>query len=159
MVSHHRYIRAPFLLQTDEHAHSDGVDASLTHAVEPVASPVEIRLHSAWVVDVVMRSVISLLEADHAVHSMVRELCIILGAQRHDLDFQVGEIFFRYIQRLRQVRHTCFHRVFSRDYQQVLERCQLLDGLVLILALLRSQDDPLHRIACVESAINAGIDA
>ena len=77
MVGHHGYVSAPFLFQTDEDTHSDGVHSGLSHAVETVAAPVEIGLHSARMVNVVMCSVISLLEADYTIHSVLGEFCVI----------------------------------------------------------------------------------
>ena len=159
MVSHHRYVSAPLFLQTDEHAHSDRMYTGLSHTVEAVATPVEVSLHSTRVVNVVMRSVIGLLEADDAVHSMMGELGVILCGERHHLEFEVREVLLGDVESLREIRHAGLYRVLSGDYQQVLERGQFLYRLVLVLALFRCQNYPRHRVGRVESAIYAMIYA
>ena len=71
------------------------MDACLAHTIKSIAAPVEIGLHSARMVNVVMCSVICLLEADYSIHSMLGEFCVIFCGERHDLDFQIREILLR----------------------------------------------------------------
>lgn len=89
-----------------------------------------------------MCSVISLLEADYSIHSVLGEFCVIFCGERHDLDFQIREILLRDVEGLCQIRHAGLQRILAGDYQKVLERSQFLDGLVLILALFRCKDYP-----------------
>ena len=91
VVSHHGHIRTP-ILQSDEYTHADGVHTGLTHAVEPVDTPFELRLHAARVVHVVAGLVVRFLETDYTVQSVVNQFGIFFRLERHHLDFQVREV-------------------------------------------------------------------
>ena len=153
------YIRAPLLLQSDEHTHTDGVDTCHTHAVETIAAPLKLALHATWVVELVVVAVVGLLEADHTVHTMVSEGLVVLGRERHHLNLHVGEILLGDVDGLGEIRGASLCRVFARHEQDVLEWSQLLDSLVFVLDLLRGEDGACHRILAVETAIHAGVGA
>ena len=159
VMRHHGDVSAPLLLQSDQDTHADGVYAGLSHTVEAIHAPLEVGFHAAGMVDVIVCLVIGLLETDHAVHAVVRQLLIFLHGEWHHLDLQVGEIGARQVERTGEVGHAGLHRVLARHDQQVLERAELLDGLVFVDHLLLRQDDALHGVAHVETAIDAGVGA
>lgn len=139
-MSHHHYIRAPFLLQADEHTHTDGMDTCHTHAVETIAAPLKLALHATWVVELVVLVVVGLLETDDAVHTMVGEGLVILCRERHHLYLHVREILLGDVDCLGKIRGASLCRVLARYEKDVLEWSQLLDGLVLVLNLLWGED-------------------
>ena len=77
VISHHGDVCPPFFLQTDEYSHADGVDARLPHTVETVDTPFKFGLHAAGMVDVVIRFVIGFLKANHTVHAVPFQHCIL----------------------------------------------------------------------------------
>ena len=156
---HHCDIRSPVFFQTYEYAHSDGMYPRLTHPVKSIAPPVKVRLHSAWMINVVIGPVVGLLEANHPVKSVMRKLFVLFCLQRHNLYLQVREILLGPVQCLRKVGNTRLVRILARHYEQILKRRQFLDCAVFVLALLRRQYHPRHRIACVKSAIDAMVYA
>ena len=89
VVSHHGDIGAPFLLQSDEHAHADTVNTSHTHAVETIATPLKLALHSSWVIELVVVTMIGLLETDDTVHAVVGKRFVVLGGERHHLNLHI----------------------------------------------------------------------
>ncbi len=157
MISHHSDIRPPLFFQTQKDTHADAVYSCLPHAVEPVHPPLEFRFHSARVVDFVIRLVVGFLKTDNAVHAVVRKLAVVFCRKRHHFNLQVREIRLRQIQSTGDVRHTGFGRILARYQQQVLERSQLLYSLVFVHYLLFRKDGALHRVADVETAINARV--
>ena len=159
VMRHHGDVGAPLLFQSHQDTHADGVHAGLPHTVEAVHAPLEVGLHAAGMVDVIIRLVIGLLKTDHAVHAVVRQLLIFLHGEGHHLDLQVGEIGARQVERTGEVGHAGLHRVLARHDQQVLERAELLDGLVFVDHLLLRQDDALHGVAHVKTAIDARVGA
>ena len=159
VMSHHHYIRAPFLLQADEHTHADGVNACHTHAVETVAAPLKLALHATWVVELVVLVVVGLLETDYAVHTMVGEGLVILSRERHHLNLHVREILLGDVDCLGKIRGASLGWVLARNEKDVLEWSQLLDCLVLVLNLLWSEAGTSHRILTMETAIHAGVGA
>ena len=89
VIGHHCDVGSPVFLESYENAHSYGVYSGLSHAVESVASPVEIGFHSTRVVDVVMCSVVGLLEAYYTVESVADKFLVPFYVKRHYLDFQI----------------------------------------------------------------------
>ena len=89
VVCHHGDVGAPFLLQSDEHAHTDAMYASHTHTVEAIASPLKLALHATRVIEFVMLTVVGLLEADDTVHAMVGKRFVVLGGERHHLNLHI----------------------------------------------------------------------
>ena len=159
MISHHNDIRAPFLLQSNQHSHTDRVNASLSHAVEAVASPFKATLHAARVIQLVVVAVVSLLKANHSVHAMLGKRAVILGRERHHLNLDVREILLCNVNRLGEIRSASLCRILSRNEQYILERSQLLYRLILILYLLRSEDSACHRVFAMKTAVDAGVGA
>ena len=155
---HHRHVGAP-LLESDEHAHADFVDAGLPHAVEAVDAPLELRLHAGRVVDVVVGAVVGLLEADHAVESRVGQPLVLLGGQRHHLDGQVVEVGAADLQRLLDVVDSRRTGILARDQQQVLEGAEAADGTALLLNLFGGENHARNGVVAVEAAVDARIGA
>ena len=135
------------------------MDTGLSHPVEAVASPFEDGLHSSRVVELVILPVVGFLETDDPVEAVVAEFGIFLGLQWHYLYLDVREIFLGNVDRLCQIGDSSLGGILSRDQEDVLERSQLLDGLVFVLDLFGSQDDPGHWILPVKPAVDAGIAA
>ena len=158
VVSHHGHVRTP-VLQSDEHAHADGVYAGLPHAVEPVDTPFELRLHAARMVHVVAGLVVCFLETDYAVQSVVYQFGIFFRLERHHLDFQVREVRLGQVERFGNVGHTRLGRILTRHNQQVFERAELLDGLVFVFNFFGCQDGARHGVADVEAAVHARVGA
>ena len=158
-MSHHHYIRAPFLLQADEHTHTDGMDTCHTHAVETIAAPLKLALHATWVVELVVLVVVGLLETDDAVHTMVGEGLVILCRERHHLYLHVREILLGDVDCLGKIWGASLGWVLARNEKDVLEWSQLLDGFILVLNLLWGEDGTSHRILTMETAIHAGVRA
>ncbi len=159
MVGHHDDIGAPLLLQSDEYAHADGVNAGHSHAVETIAAPLKLALHAPWMIELVVVAVIGFLEADDAVHAVVGKGLVVFGRERHYLYLNVGEVLLGNIYGLGKVRDASLGRMFARYEQDVLEGSQLLDGLVLILYLLGGKDGACHGVLAVETAIDARVGA
>ena len=159
VMGHHGDVRAPLLLQPDEHAHADGMHSGLPHAVETIEPPLELRLHAARMVDVVVHLVIGLLEADDAVHPVLHQFRILLRLQGHHLYLQVAEVRLGQVEGTRQIGHAGLGGVLARHDEQVFKRGQLLDGLVFVLDFLLRQDGAAHRVADVEAAIDARVGA
>ena len=134
MIGHHGDVGAPFFLQTDENAHADAVNASLSHTVETVDAPFEVGLHAARMVNVVVGLVIGFLKTNHAVHAVLAQFGVFFCRERHHLNLQIGEIGLRQVKGFRQVRHTSLRWILTRHEQQILKGCQLLDGLVLTIS-------------------------
>ena len=155
---HHRDVGTP-LLEADQHAHADLVHAGLSHAVEAVHAPLELRFHARRVVDVVVLAVVGLLEADHAVESGVREPLVLLGRKGHHLDGEVVEPRTADAQRLLDVVHTGGPGVLARHEQQVLEGAELADGAAFGLDLLRGENHARDGVVAVESAVDARVGA
>ena len=105
-------------------------------------------------IDVVMSLVVCLLEADDAVHAVVRELSVVVGGERHHLNLDVGEILLGKVNRLGKVRHASLGRMFSCDQENIFKRGKLLYGLILILYLLGREDGTCHRVFAMESAVD-----
>ena len=159
MIGQHREVGAPLLFEADKHAHPDGMDTRLAHPVEAVHAPLKVSFHSTRMVDVVIGLVVSFLETDHTVQSVLGQRLVLLGLERHHFNFEVAEIRLGEVKGLGDVVHAGLGRVLARHQQQVLKRSQLLDGLVFVLHLLKREDGALHRVADVEAAIDAGVGA
>ena len=159
MTGHHREVRAPFLFQSDQHTHTDGVDTGLPHSVETIDAPLEVGLAATRMIDLIVLAVIGFLETDHAVHAMVRQFLIFLRLEGHHLNLEVGEIRFGQIQRLGQIGHTCQSRILTRHEKQILKRAKALDGLVFLKHFFRREDGALHLVGHVESTVDAGVRA
>ena len=155
MVRHHSDIRAPFFFQTNQYSHTNGVNASLSHAVESVNTPLKLRFHATRMIDVVVSFVVCFLKADDSVQPMFFQLGIFFRFKRHYLDFQVREVRLGQVECTGYVRHAGFGRVFARYQQQVLEGCQLFDGFVFVHNLFFSQNGAGHRVTDMEPAIDA----
>ena len=84
-------------------------------------------------------------------------LGIFFGSERHNLNLQVREIFLCNVESLCQIGHSCLSRILARDKQNVLERCNLLYRLVLVLNLLGCEDYARHWVADVKSAVDARV--
>ena len=130
-----------------------------THAVETIAAPLKLALHATWVVELVVLVVVGFLETDDAVHTMVGEGLVILCRERHHLNLHVREILLGDVDGLGKIRGTSLGWVLARNEKDVLEWCQLLDCLVLVLNLLWGEDGAGHRILTMETAIHAGVGA
>ena len=84
---------------------------------------------------VVSCAVVGLLKADNAIQAVRDKLGILLSLERHNLDFQVAEIWLCQIQCPSDVVNTRYDGVFARHKQQILKGPQLLDGSILLLYL------------------------
>ena len=157
VVRHHRHIGAPLFLQSDEHTHTDRVYTCLPHTVEPVATPLKTALHAAWVVQLVVLAVVGFLKADHTVQSMVGQLAVFLHLQRHHLDLDVREVALGDIDGFCQIRHSRLGRILACYQQDVLERCQLLYCLILVLNLFGCQDGACHRVFAMKAAVHTRV--
>ena len=115
MVCHHSDVSAPIFFETYEHSHSDGVDAGLSHAVEAVATPFKLALHAAWVIELVVFTVVSLLEAYYSVESVVCEFGVFFSCERHYLNLDVREVFLCYVDSFSEIWDTSFGRVLTCD--------------------------------------------
>ena len=158
MIGHHRHVRPP-VFEAYEDTHANRVDAGLSHAVEAVHAPFEIRLHAARVVDFVIFAVIRLLKADDTIHAVARQFAVLLRAEGHDFDFQVAEIGLGQVERPCYVRYTCLRRVLARHEEEVLKRGKPFDGLVFIDHFFLGKDGTFHRVAGMETAVDATICA
>ena len=76
VMRHHGDVRAPLLLQSDQDTHTDGVYTGLSHTIKAIHAPLEVGFHAARMVDVIVCLVIGLLETDHAVHAVMRQLLV-----------------------------------------------------------------------------------
>ena len=159
VMGHHRDVGAPLPLQTNQHAHSDTVNAGLSHAVEGIDAPLEIGLHAARMIQVVVLAAIGFLKADYAVHAVSAQFCILLGTEGHDLNFEIREIGLGQVQRSGNVGDARLGRVFSRHEQQVFKGSKLLDGAVFANHFLLRQDGALHLVGHMEAAIDARVGA
>ena len=110
-------------------------------------------------VDVVVRLMVSLLEADHAVHAVVGELAVVLGAQRLHLNLYVAEVALGDADSLAEVGRAGLCGVLARDDEDILKRSQTLDGPELVLYLCRGEDHSTHGILAVEGAVDAAVGA
>ena len=159
VIGHHRHVGLPVLLQSQQGSHADGVDASHSHAVEAVDAPFEAALHATGVIVLVVGGVVGLLKAYHAVHAVVRQHLIVLGGERHHLYLEVGEIGLGAVKGLCQVFGSGLGGVLSRHDEEILERSELLDGLVLVLTLVDGEDGARHGVLAVEAAVDAAVGA
>ena len=159
MAGHHHHVGAPIAFQTDEHTHADGVHSGLPHTVEGIAAPFEDALHAAGMIVLVVRTVIGFLKADYAVHAMVAEGTVVVGLEGHHLDFDVREIRLGNVDGGGQIFHPSLCRILAGDEKNVLEGSQALDGAVLVLNLLRGEDNALHGVFAVKTTVDAGVAA
>ena len=158
VVGHHGDVGAP-VFQPDEHAHADGVDAGLAHAVGGVDAPVELGLHAARVVEVVALAVVGLLEADDAVQPVLHQLGVLLGLEGHDFNLQVGEVFLGQVEGAGEVGYAGLSGVLARHQEEVLEGGEALDGPVFLLHLFGREDGAGHGVADVEAAVDTRVGA
>ena len=107
----------------------------------------------------VVRTVIGFLKADYAVHAMVAEGTVVVGLEGHHLDFDVREIRLGNVDGGDQIFHPSLCRILAGDEKNVLEGSQALDGAVLVLNLLRGEDDALHGVFAVKATVDAGVAA
>ena len=159
MVGHHGNIGAPLLLESDEHTHADRVYASLSHTVESVAAPFKAALHAAGMVELVVLAVVGLLKADDTIEAVVGQFLVLLHLQRHHLDLDVREIALGNVDGLGQIGHSRLGWVLACDEEDVFKGCQLFDGTVFVLYLLRGEDSARHGVLAVETAIDARVGA
>ena len=159
MIGHHSHVRAPFSLQADQHTHTNTMYSGLSHTVESIDTPFELRLHAARMVHVVAGLVVCFLETDYAVQSVVYQFGIFFRLERHHLDFQVREVRLGQVERFGNVGHTRLGRILTRHNQQVFERAELLDGLVFVFNFFGCQDGARHGVADVEAAVHARVGA
>ena len=110
-------------------------------------------------VDVVVCLMVSLLEADHAVHAVVGELAVVFGAQRLHLNLYVAEVALGYADSLAEVGCAGLCGVLARDDEDILKRSQTLDGPELVLYLCRGEDHSPHGVLAVEGAVDAAVGA
>src|SRR5574344_2270671 len=89
MASHHHHICTPLLFQSYQHPHTNRVNTSLPHAVKSVTAPFKVALHTPWMVDPIVLSVVSLLKTDNTIQSMESQFVIVFSPQRHDLNLDV----------------------------------------------------------------------
>ena len=154
VIGHHGDIRPPFLFQSDQDTHTDLMYAGLSDPVETIDTPFEFGFHAPRMINVVMCLVISFLEADYSIHSMLDQFRIFFRFQRHDFNLQIGKIRFSQIECPGNVRNPRLGRILSGNKQQVLKRSQFLDGLLFVFDFLFCQNGTLHGIADVETAID-----
>ena len=129
----------------------------LPHTVETVDAPFEFGFHSSRVINFVVRLVVSLLEADHSVQSVVRQFLVFFCFKRHYFNLQVAEVRLCQIQCTGNVRDTCSSRIFTRNKQKILEGCQSFDSFVFVDDFFLRQYGPFHRITDMETAVHTGI--
>ena len=155
MVCHHNDISTPLLLKSEQCTHAYGVNSCLSHTVKAIDTPLKVALHAGRMVNLIVLTVVSLLEADNAVKSVLRKLIVIFGLQRHHLYLDIREILLGYIYCLGKIWYTGLGRVLSRYKENILKRGEFLYCLILILYLLWCKDGARHGVAAVETTIHA----
>ena len=158
VVGHHGHLGAP-VLQSDECAHANLVYAGLPHAVVSVEPPLVVRLRAARVVDLVAGLVVRFLEADHAVKPVAAQLGVVLRAQWHHLNLQVVEVGLGQVEGAGDVFHARHGRILASEHEQVVERAELLYGLILAHYLLLGEHRARHLVLHVEAAVDARVGA
>ena len=116
VMRHHRNIGTP-LFEPYQYTHADGVYTGLSHAVEPIDTPIELRLHATRMILFIARLVIRLLKADYTIQAMLNEFGILFGFEWHHLNLQVTEVRFCQVERFGYVVYTGHRRVFALLYR------------------------------------------
>ena len=156
MACHHHHLRAP-ILQSDKRTHTYLVHSRLSHTVISVEAPFKVRLRSSGVIHLISLLVVSLLEANHSVETMISEFCIFLRSQWHHLNLQVVEIRLSQVESLCDIFHTRLHLVLSSEHQQVVKRSEFLYCLIFPHNLLLGENRALHWVLHMKTAIHARV--
>ena len=93
MACKHHHLGAP-VLQSNKSSHTNFVYPGHTHTVISVKAPFVVRLRSSWVIHLITLLVVSLLETDDPVETVVAQFGILLCCERHHLNLQVVEVRF-----------------------------------------------------------------
>ena len=159
MTGHHGNIRSPFLFQPNEYPHADTMHTGLTHTVEAIDTPFKIRLHSTWMIKIVIGPVVRFLKTNDAVHTMMAQFRILFRRERHNLYFQIGKIRLCQIQRTGDVGNTSLNRIFTCDDEQIFKRRQTFDSTVFVNDFLFCENDPFHFVGYMKATIYARVGA
>ena len=90
---------------------------------------------------------------------MAGQFLVVFGREGHHLYLDIGKVFLGDVDGLGEIRHPCLGWILTCHEQDVFERSQLLDGLILVFNLFGREDGACHRVFSVKAAIDAGIGA
>ena len=110
-------------------------------------------------IDVVVLAVVGLLETDNTIHAMLGQCAVVLGRQRHNLNLDVGEVLLGNVDSLSKIWCASLGWVLAGNEEDILERSQLLDSLILVLYLLWCKDGACHRVLHMKSAVDTRVGA
>ena len=146
--------RAP-ILEAEQRAEADLMDARGADAVGGVEAVGEVRLPALRVVDVVGLAVVRLLVDEHGVQAVAAELGVVRGLHRLNLEGERREVRAEQVEGLDEVGDLHLVRLARQD-QQVVE-AQLLEGPGLAEDLAGVQRAPRDLVARGEAAVGADV--